>query len=255
MRLFILPEVFNGENLLELKESKHHYLCNVLRKKEGDTFPGLDKNGKEWDIRIKKIASDSCLIELESSSRKKGHLPELTLIQCLPKGKKMDLIIRQAVESGIKTIIPVMSDHAVPKLDNIKDIEKKTIRWKKIAIEAMQQSGSLTIPEIKNAVIMDQITEIWNNCDLGLFCHQKRIGDYSLHECLDNEAEKICLVVGPEGGLSDREVILLQNAGFKSVYLGNNVLRTETAALYATAAVNVILLEKNKWNLNLPIAE
>lgn len=255
MRQFILPDFYNGESFLSLEGDNFHYLCKVLRKNEGSSFPGLDKNGNRWLLTIKKINHNSCLLKISPSIKKEENTPEITLVQCLPKGKKMDLIIRQAVESGIKRIIPVMSDHAIPKFDNQKDIEKKRTRWKKIAIEAMQQSGSVKIPEIKKMILIDQIPKIWNNCGLSLFCHQNRIADNSLHDCLNEKTDHICIIIGPEGGLSDREVVLLQNAGFKSVFLGNNVLRTETAALYTTAAVNVILMEKNRWNLNLPIAE
>ncbi len=255
MRQFILPESYNGEDHLLLKGDNFHYLCKVLRKKEGSSFPGLDKSGKTWNVIIERIHLDSCILKIQQTDILKSNTPEITLVQCLPKGKKLDLIVRQAVEAGIKRIFPVLSDHTIPKLENLKDIEKKHLRWNKIANEAMQQSGSYIIPEIKKTVHIDQIPKIWNNCGSGLFCHQIKINEETLHQYLHNEIGQIFIVIGPEGGLSSREVALLQNAGFNSVFLGNNILRTETAAIYVTAAINVILLEKNKWNLNLPVAE
>jgi len=255
MKQFILPDSFKGEKSIILKDNDFHYLCNVIRKKAGDSFPGLDKKGNNWQITISKIEKESCIIDLILIESKKTEKIEITLVQCLPKGKKMDLIIRQAVESGVKRIIPVLSDHAVPRFDNNKDIEKKRSRWKKIAIEAMQQSGSAIIPEIELPVAIDKIPHLWKNEGPGLFCHQLKIDDNSLHKCLNEKFNQVYIVIGPEGGLSDREVKLLLKAGFKSIFLGENVLRAETAALYATAAVNVILLEKNRWNLNLPAAE
>ena len=251
MKQFILPESYHGQSELELKGEDYHYICNVIRKKIDDTFPGLDRDGNQWNLKVIKISKDSCLLNItkvESIYQKKI---EITLVQCLPKGKKMDLIIRQAVEAGVKRIIPVLSDHAVPRFDNQKDMGKKRLRWEKIAQEAMQQSGTTIIPEIINPVKMDKIPEIWDNCGPGLFCHQIKIDDNSLHKCLNENINEVYIVIGPEGGISHREVKLLEKSGFQSIYLGDNVLRAETAALYATAALNVILLEKNRWYLNL----
>lgn len=249
MRQFILPEDFKGQSSLSLTGETFHYLCRVIRKKEGDSFPGLDKEGNRWKVTITSITDDHCLIDLEKDEINRSHNAELTLVQCLPKGKKMDLVIRQAVEAGIKEIIPVLSDHAVPRFENDKDLEKKRLRWEKIAIEAMQQSGSSILPVIHKAVKMDDLPSLWNNRGPGLYCHQKRIDDNSLHLYLNGTPSNVCIVIGPEGGLSDRELSLLDTAGFRPVYLGDNVLRTETAALFATAAVKVILLENNVWSL------
>jgi 16S rRNA (uracil1498-N3)-methyltransferase len=255
MKQYVLPDTFKGGTELELTGEDYHYLCHVIRKKTGDSFPGLDKNGNLLNLTIIQILKNSCLLKIDTISGKNSDHVEITLVQCLPKGKKMDLIIRQAVEAGIKRIIPVMSDHAVPKFDNSRDIEKKRQRWEKIAIEAMQQSGSKIIPEICSFVTMDDIPPIWNECGPGLFCHQVRIDNNSLHKCLNEKINQVYIVIGPEGGISEREVNLLKDAGFKSIYLGDNVLRAETAALFATAAINVILLEKMRWNLNLSAAE
>ena len=255
MKQYVLPETFTGGTELKLTGDEYHYLCHVIRKKNGDFFPGLDKNGIQYKITIIQILKDSCILNIDAVSDKNDTQVEITLVQCLPKGKKMDLIIRQAVEAGIKRIIPVMSDHAVPRFDNNKDIEKKRLRWEKIAIEAMQQSGSKIIPEICPLIKMDELPAIWNDCGPGLFCHQIKIDDNSLHKCLNEKINQVYIVIGPEGGISNREVELLKNAGFYSIYLGDNVLRAETAALYATAAINVILLEKMRWNLNLSATE
>lgn len=251
MRQFILPETFHGQHNMELLDENFHYICNVIRKKVGDSFPGLDRDGNKWLLTIIEISKESCNLKIDKIESQNNTKVEVTLVQCLPKGKKMDLIIRQAVEAGVKRIIPVLSDHAVPRFENQKDLDKKRSRWEKIAQEAMQQSGTTIIPEILNPVKMDKIPEIWDKCGPGLFCHQIRIDNNSLHKCLNENINAVYIVIGPEGGISQREVELLENSGFQSIYLGDNVLRAETAALYATAAINVILLEKIRWNLNL----
>lgn len=249
MRQFILPDEFAGEETLSLTDENYHYLCRVLRKQEGDAFPGLDRKGNRWKILIGKIEENSCLLKISPDKSSRKQQTEITLVQCLPKGKKMDLVIRQAVESGVTRIIPVESDHAVPRFENDKDRGKKRERWEKIALEAMQQSGSEIVPEITSPVKMEKIFGYAGENCLGLFCHQERIDHNSLHQYLNVTPEEVFLVIGPEGGLSDRELEILTGNDFKPVYLGDNILRTETAALFATAAVKVLLLENEKWSL------
>ncbi|MBB6482348.1 RsmE family RNA methyltransferase [Spirochaeta isovalerica] len=249
MRQFILPNEFSGDDTLTLTGESFHYLCRVLRKKEGDTFPGLDRQGNHWNIVISKIEEDSCRLNVSPDKTSRRKLTEITLVQCLPKGKKMDLVIRQAVESGVSRIIPVESDHAVPRFENDKDRNKKRERWEKIALEAMQQSGSEIVPEICKPVKMERLFDYTGIKSLGLFCHQERIDHNSLHQYLNETPDEVFIVIGPEGGLSDREVEILFERDFKPVYLGDNILRTETAALFATAAVKVLLLENEKWSL------
>jgi len=249
MRQFILPDSFSGQESLILEGEHYHYICRVLRKKEGDSFPGLDREGKLWLVTLTEIGDDSCALALEADETSPKEGVAITLVQCLPKGKKMDLVIRQAVESGISRIIPVESDHAVPRFESDKEREKKKDRWEKIAIEAMQQSGSPIHTKITLPVSMDKVPVMAAKKSLGLFCHQERIDHNSLHQYLNETPEEVFIVIGPEGGLSDREVEILKKENFKPVYLGDNILRTETAALYATAAVNVLLLEKDRWSL------
>lgn len=249
MRQFILPDDFCGSGEQVLTGENFHYLCRVLRKREGSEFPGLDKEGNPYSIRIEEIGEDFCRLFLEREEKPETDGPVITLVQCLPKGKKMEQVIRQAVEAGVARIIPVMSDHAVPQFDSGKDREKKRERWEKIAIEAMQQSGLKTLPVIGNPVKMDDLPAFWKKRGPGLICHQERIDDGSIHRYLSDAGKEICIVIGPEGGISPREIDLLTAGGFKPVYLGNTVLRTETAALFATAAVKTILLEKRHWML------
>ena len=83
--------------------------------------------------------------------------------------------------------------------------------------------------------------------ETALFFHQSPIEKKSIHQYLDGSFKKISLFVGPEGGLSQRDIATLESKGFKPVYLGENILRAETAALYATAIVKNLILEKETW--------
>jgi len=84
---------------------------------------------------------------------------------------------------------------------------------------------------------------------LCVFCHQERVAHTSLHELLATAPAGTAVLIGPEGGFSQRELPLLMNKGFVPVHLGDNILRAETAAIYTLAAIKIILLEKKAWRL------
>ncbi len=261
MKQFLLPDYFHGESHLLLDGDDSHYLKNVLRYRDGDIFTAVDRLGVSWQAvfccRDGKIAeldlspaggsrvSEKADVSEIQDIRRSGVVPEIILCQCLPKGKKMDLIIRQATEAGIAEIQMLESEFSIVKYDE-KSWKSKHERFMKIAREAFQQSGSGILPVIKTPVPLISLN-IEKNSEIGLFFHQKSIENISLHQYLFTVPEKIKLIIGPEGGLSDREISYLMKNSFKPAYLGPNVLRTETAALYAAAAVKTILLERETW--------
>ena len=253
MRLYLLPDSFEGGSSIELSGKDYHYLINVLRYKIGTKFLGRDRNGHVYNLSIINIDENSCILNIKDSKLEKTVLPKIKLYQCICKGKKMDLIIRQATEAGISKIIPVNSDFAVAKLE--KNNTGKIERWKKITREAIQQSGSIVNTQICSQINIDEIKELSYSDkatdveEIGLFFHQEKLGTGTIHEYLSTKPTSISLLIGPEGGLSEREIEVLNIKKFKSVYLKTNILRAETAALYAVSAVQTILLESENWML------
>ena len=243
-----MPDSFKGGKSLDLEKNDYHYLVRVLRYKKGHKFLGRDSGSNMYNLRIKDITEDRCILEVEEFMADYSRLPEIVLYQCVCKGKKMDQIIRQATEAGVSKIVPVVSDFSVSKIDT--DNYGKKDRWNKIIREAVQQSGSLVNTTIENPVTIDDISKIDNiEGDLGFFFHQEELNSGSLHGYLSLGSGKVFLVIGPEGGLSNRETDVLFEKKFKSVYLKTNILRAETAALYVIAAVQTILLESENWIL------
>jgi 16S rRNA (uracil1498-N3)-methyltransferase len=174
------------------------------------------------------------------------------LFQALPKGDKMDLIVRQAVESGITEIVPFISEFSVARAPSVEG--QKFTRWERIIKEARQQSGSKCITTLHNPLKVKLLIEYWqtlkNEGALGLvFHHQKGLEQKSLHEYLNISPKMVVFAIGPEGGFSDSEVSLFLENDFKPVTIGDTILRTETAALYCAAAIRIILLERDTWEL------
>jgi 16S rRNA (uracil1498-N3)-methyltransferase len=149
--------------------------------------------------------------------------------------------------------VPFVSEFSVVK--NIKSMGHKFARWERIIKEARQQSGSLEQTVIRQPLSIDELFAFWeelktqNTRALGLLFHHLPLEKGSLHGYLEKKPEITALAVGPEGGFSDSEARRFLDAGFKPVTIGETILRTETAALYAQAAVRIILLERDSWEM------
>ena len=260
MRVFLLPAGFRGERHLELEGKSYRYLIKVLRLREGAQFPGRDAQGNLWDLLLNRIDTGkrSCTVTCTEHTQAIGHgenslppqeaLPEIHLYQSVLKGKKLDTLIRQAVEMGVSRIIPVQSDYSVPDYMG-KEGASRMNRWKVIRDEALQQCGSPILTEIAEPIRLSGIQDDWAGRGLGVFFHQEELSPVTLQGTIQGYVQHtgsipaVALVIGPEGGLSDDEVECMKKAGFKPAFLKTNILRAETAALYAAACTQMILTE------------
>jgi len=267
MKQFILPDFGNIDSEIILSKKETHYLKNVLRYKTGAIFSAADKTGNIWEAKILRFENKKSIIVLcrkiepasldwqaqssEGFALDKGEreaIPEIVLYQCLLKGKKMDLVVRQAAEAGVATIVPVESEFAIAKMEG-KQQKEKIERWEKICKEALQQSGSNIFTNVKQHITFMQLDRFCKKTETSVFFHQNAIENKSLHKYLFQVAEKVNIIIGPEGGFSDKEIKFMLDNGFLPAYLGKNILRAETAAIYGIAAIKTILLEKGKWIL------
>jgi 16S rRNA (uracil1498-N3)-methyltransferase len=274
LRRFILPLPPDPQGFIRLTGRDYHYLVRVRRLGPGAIFPALLPGGAEAQIRVHSTDGDTLLGECLAPPEKgrlapvsppeKGCLAPILLFQALPKGAKMDLIVRQAAEGGISEIVPFASEHSIPKMQGG---EEKLRRWERIVREARQQSGSGIATAIHAPLDMKGLLAYWETMreragGLGLLFHQDPVDPAdvspaapgpagleqgSLHGYLGTAPELIAMAIGPEGGFSPAEVTLFLAAGFKPLKIGDTILRTETAALYGAAAIRVILLESNSW--------
>ncbi len=247
MHIFLLPSEYNGQPSITLGSEKSHYLTHVLRLKPGNSFEGQDRRGNLYNLKIVSVSRQSLVLECkEKEEHRNNNLPEITLYQCICKGKKMDRIIRQATEIGVTSIIPVISEYTIPRMDK-KNARNKIDRWRRIVMEAVQQSASSVVTEITPPVSLADLEKTVDRNGINLFFHQIPLETRSLHEYLSGYPSSISLVIGPEGGLSERETELLHEKGFSPVFLRTNILRAETAAVYGLGTVQTILMEREFW--------
>ncbi len=247
MRQFLLPRWYAGQTRILISGDDYRYLARVLRLREGSELSAVDAGGARYVMRLVRISRAGCEAELSPEGRTTAPVsssPLITLLQCLPKGRKIDLIIRQATEAGVSRIVLLESSRSIARAS---EDTNRMARLDKIAREALQQSGNPRLPVIEAPRPLASLGDTAGEWGTALFFHEERLSAGNLHELLAEPAESVSILIGPEGGLSPSEIELLAGAGFRPAYLGDTVLRVETAAIYAIGAVQTILQERDSW--------
>jgi len=276
MKQFILTGAPDSDGLIRLEGNDYHYLVHVRRLAVGEFFPAVLSGREETLAQVVSVGKNFLTVkyslaeskeEADSMADSRADSCRLILFQALPKGDKMDLIVRQAAESGIAEIVPFVSEFSIAKTGAA---GQKFSRWERIIKEARQQSGSRTATMLHKPLTMSGLFDYWKKISgngalpeaLGLLFHhdgnyvlsekagQKGLEHKSLHGYLNINPKIAAFAIGPEGGFSDKEVSLFSENSFMPFTIGKNILRTETAALYCAAAIRIILLERDEWNLS-----
>ena len=262
MKHFILNSGPDRNGSIRLEGDDYHYLVRVRRLAPGEYFPALLPSGEETLVQVRSVENGVLLGQVSAEAPPvaapvKNGLPALLLLQALPRAEKMDLIVRQAAEGALGEIVPFTSEFSVPKLTE-GAAAKKRARWERIIKEARQQSGSAVATIVRPPVSIDGLFAFWETVKkerpraLGILFHHEPLAQASLHRYLDSGPETVAIAIGPEGGFSAAEAARFLEAGFKPLTIGDTVLRAETAALYAAAAIRTILLEKDSWEMKPP---
>ena len=228
------------ENKIAILNDDVNHIKNVLRYKIDDEVDVCDENGVRYKTKINSFGNDKIMLDiLEKSDINTECNINITLFQGLPKSDKMDLIVQKCTELGVKEIVPFISERVVVKLDE-KSESKKLERWQKIAKEAAKQSGRQIIPNIGNTINLKNIIENLSKYDIVIMpyeCEKEHMIKNVLRN-LENDVKNIAVVIGPEGGFSEKDVEILENcANLKKVSLGPRILRTETPGFIALAMV------------------
>lgn len=177
-------------------------------------------------------------ISIISETNENNELPVfITVAISLVTEQKFDLIIQKLTELGVSKIIPLKTERSVVKIDGNRE-NKKIIRWQNICKEASEQSHRNIIPIVTNISSIKELKNSKENIKLvcSLYEDSKSINNY-----VDNsKTNSILIVIGPEGGITDKETKELNSYGFKNVTLGKRVLRVETAAIYIGSIISYI---------------
>jgi 16S rRNA (uracil1498-N3)-methyltransferase len=262
LKKLILASAPGPDGIVRLVDKDYHYLANVRRILPGARLLAELPDGTEAELLVCSIA-DNAIIAQCSSPQPSVHSPivPIILFQAMLKGTKMDLIVRQAVESGVLEIVPFESEYSTVRLKPSHKQDKsepgdKLQRWQRIVREARQQSGSSISTIVKPPLGFDGLLDYWEGLKketggTGILLHHEMLGSPlaqgTFHDYLSNVPLFVVLAVGPEGGFSSSEASRFLSTGFMPIKMGDTILKAETAALYGTAAVRTILLERASW--------
>lgn len=226
-RFFVRPEAVDGDRVrFDPLEARH--LGRVLRLGRGDVVLAIDGRGHQLTVRLIDVgarAAEGIILEdeaLDTESRL-----DLTLAQGVPKGDRMETVIRMATELGVRRVVPLATARSVMRVESERD--ERLVRWRRVAREAAKQCGRATIPEVARPVPLPA----WLTGERGeglLVClwEDERVG--FTERLPEPPVARATLVIGPEGGLAPEEVDGLRGAGAVVAGLGPRILRSDTAA-------------------------
>ncbi len=227
MPCFYCPTIPSaGQSACLMVEESHHAVV-VRRLQVDDAICLIDGNGTWAHARIEFISRRNKRVEFRIDERQTQALPrrQLQLATARPKGDRQSVLVEMVVQLGVTRLTPLRCQHALPVRDS------HTRHWKKIALEACKQSGRAWLPALEVARTLEAV--LADSRERGaLVCLAHPQAAQTLAECRQlAKGRDVCLLVGPQGGFTDTEVMMAQQMGAMCVHLGQTILRIETAAV------------------------
>lgn len=237
-------------NTFTLNKEESHHLITVLRARKSDKIVLFDGKGAAWFCQLIDTNPKKTTLSLLKALPKQAtpHYP-ITLVQAIPKAKCMDTVIRQATAIGVSQILPLHTRYSQSQLTKNSDtLPSKYARWQSIAIEACKQSGNRIIPKIapiqKFRDFIEQLpSQMPNALKLIASLQPESKPLFQILNAPPQPRPIICLI-GPEGDFTKDEYETTRKHGFQAFSLSRNILRVETAVIYA---LSVLDHEMQKW--------
>lgn len=233
-----LPGV-GGTAVLDGKEG--HHAATVRRIRVGERILLSDGAGGLADTVVTAVERDRLEMVVESRSDAARPTPTVGLVQALPKAERSELSVELATEAGIDSIVPWQSARCVARWEGAKAVKGVT-RWRSVAAAASKQSRRAFVPDVLDlhdtAGVVELVRSVVDRGGLVAVLHEAATAEFSSLPFRD--VSEALLVVGPEGGIDDKEIARLTDAGATAVMLGPTVLRTSTAAAVALGAIGAI---------------
>jgi len=240
MRFYVPPEaIFMERRIIEIRDrGEIHHIRDVTRLKKDTSVNVFDGKGKEYSGDIKKIDRDSVVIEIKGVVDNKGIVPyKATLYQAIPKKTKMDFIIEKAVELGVDTIVPMVTERTITALKE-ENRSLKVERWRRVSKAASKQCGRRELPAISDVTDFNNALEASKKNDLVIFAALDKDARPLKSILRDSSQKNIAIFVGPEGDFSQDEITAAKGQGYDICSLGPMILRVDTAAIYILSCLN-----------------
>jgi 16S rRNA (uracil1498-N3)-methyltransferase len=228
IRLFVENPLAIGTRV-EASEAQAHYLMHVMRAREGARVLLFNGKDGEWRARIAEVKRRSCNLLCEERSEAQSEVPDLWLVFAPIKRTPADYVAQKATELGVRVLQPVITRRTIARRVNLE-------RLRANAIEAAEQSGRLSVPEIRAPLELTQLLNSWPAERMLLFCDERRDAPPIADALQQARGGAWAILTGPEGGFDPEEHALIRACAFvRPVTLGPRIMRADTAALAALA--------------------
>jgi 16S rRNA (uracil1498-N3)-methyltransferase len=238
---------YHAENLkigatIRLSDNAATHATRVLRLNVGDKIKLFNGDGFDYGCELINLKKSETLAKVLAKQEVNNESPlNITLLQGISSGERMDYTIQKAVELGVTKIQPLSTERSVVKLSPER-AQKRLEHWQNVAHAACEQSGRAIIPHVAIPISLTAWLGANIHASAGI-AHLRillnPVGAKKL-SALPKTTQNIQLLIGAEGGLSQAEIDLAANHGFQSIVLGPRILRTETAALTAIATMQTL---------------
>lgn len=230
IRLFFKEKIVDSKSIA-LDSEKTHYLKRVMRKKNGDKITIF--NGKEqWEVELNLT---EYTVKPEKKTGMLGFVPDIYLYFSLLKNKQTNYLIEKVCELGVKKIIPLKTEFSENFTPNL-------CRLKKVAIEAVEQSNGILVPEIEKLSSLKEVLKNWNKKRKVFFCDEDRKGK-KISKISLSKKDKVAIFIGPVGGWSLRDKQLFESIEVNKINLGKNILKADTAAIVSLSGLQGLIDE------------
>ena len=209
----------------------------------GEIVSIQDISSETFRARITELSSEKAIVHVFDRKKTAGENKlKIMLHQALPEKERMEWIIQKATELGVHTIVPFKSQRSI-SLEQREQKQKKAHCWPQIALRAAKQCRRPDIPRILPFCSFQESLHFAQPSQVRIFLWEKPSGGDNLGDLLHKNlsAKKISLMIGPEGGFSDQELVLARQAGFNPVNLGPRILRTETVPVVVLSILQFML--------------
>jgi len=236
-RVYVDAALIPG-SLVELPPDTASHLAKVLRARSGDELILFNGDGREFNGAIEAVRGSRVSASVGDGRQLDRESPlAITLVQCVPRGDRMDFVVQKATELGVSRIVPVLSQRSVVRLDK-DQAESKAVHWRAVAVSACEQCGRNRLPIIETArPLLNYLGESARNTGPRWVFEPESGPDMGTSAPGPGGSDEATIAaeiaIGPEGGFASDELEAFRVAGFSQVGLGPRVLRTETAAIAA----------------------
>ena len=252
MHRFFIGKKQEDESLLWLSPEESRHAVKVLRIKKGESVLAFDSSGNEYESKVHEMGPDGRLqVEvLKLHKRAVSNSVCIHIAQGFLQKQKMDWIVEKACEIGVSSLVPLKSEFSMvnPKGDSLDRIQN---RWNRIIQSAAKQSGNVNLLQISEPMDFKSAVEKSKESQFRFLFHPHKV-ELNLKQAVEEISGDVFLFIGPEGGFSEKEVDFSKMSGIRTIGLGENILRAETASVVLAGIFKLMCspLRRNRKDLS-----